>query len=246
MQMTETQNIRLGLFMSRGMGLADWHQAGLLDRELVLYCHLLRHMAGLTVFTYGGRREKVLADHYASIRVLPAYLPIFKWLYGYYGPSLRSKELAKCHVLKTNQMKGAMAAVRAKKLVNKPLIVRGGYVWSDPVRGHTKARRKKILQYEKICFDAADKIVLSSQRNCELVIKTHDLPRDKVICIPNYVDTSTRTLSRREPEKGTVLFVGRLTGTKNVDVLIEAAEQVDAVKKLIIIGDGHTNIFQMD
>lgn len=223
--------------MSRGMSLQAWHAYGLLDREMAVYRRLVQHIMGITVFTYGGRTEQMLADHYPSTCVLPAYLPRGKRLYELYGPLLRQKELRKCNIFKTNQIKGAGAAVRAKRLTGKPLIVRCGYVWSDPARYHDDKQRRRILRYEKKCFAAADAVITTSSRNRQLILETHQLEPRRVHVIPNYVDLPWDH-EKTEREPGTVLFTGRLTAVKNIELLLEAVEQAQHVQRLTIVGDG--------
>ena len=46
--------MRLVVFFSRGMSLAGWEAAGILDRELTLYRELRPHLEHLAFLTYGG------------------------------------------------------------------------------------------------------------------------------------------------------------------------------------------------
>ena len=60
----------LVVFFTRGMSLAGWRQAGILEREIALYRALGPHLAGVSFITYGTEEDSVLPQREPAIRVL--------------------------------------------------------------------------------------------------------------------------------------------------------------------------------
>ena len=67
--------MRLVVFFSRGMSLAGWQRAGILDRELALYRALQPHLEHLAFLTYGGAEESDLAARIPGVQILAADHP---------------------------------------------------------------------------------------------------------------------------------------------------------------------------
>lgn len=99
----------------------------------------------------------------------------------------------------------------------------------------------KGLIFLRYFISKADKIISVSKSAAKFM---ENLLGNKVenIIIPNGVDVNRFKPSRREEDKATILFVGRLVHRKGVQVLIKAFSKV--VKKipeakLIIVGEGY-------
>jgi len=148
--------------------------------------------------------------------------------------------LSKADVLKTNQIIGAAAAIRAKKIWRKPLIVRAGYLWSDAISrqsGPDSADFADAKSLEAKFFRSADRVILTNEGTASYVSDEYRIRRDSIVVIPNYVDTDLFSLAEpNTAEKPEITYVGRLVSPKRPDLLIEAVADLDV--RVNIIGSG--------
>lgn len=233
------KNKKLALFFACGVSLETWENTGNLSREIRPYIELAKCLDEIYFFTYGDTKDFQYYDLFPpNIRVFPRrfYLPskIYSWLL----PFLYRKELKSVDILKTNQMSGAWAAVLAKALYKKKLVIRCGYEWLLFSESGRRAFWKRAIVYfvEKIAYKAADKIILTSEGDKEFVEDKFKIPSSSIEVIRNYVDTELfRPLNVRKVQNR-VLFVGRLAEQKNLFNLIEAIS--GTALELVIIGSG--------
>lgn len=236
----------LALFFTKGYSLKKWHNAGILDREIAIYNRLSVSFGKVFFFTYGDKRDLkysyFLKDN-IEIVVMPrlfcgeilANLKILT--YSLLMPLIHYNKLKNVDILKTNQMDGAWAALGAKFLLRKKLIIRTGYVLS---KFHTqisssKVKNKIVKLIEKVVYGFADGIISSSKDDFKYVRKNFKI-RGIHILIPNYIDTSKFKPSKCKKDKDSVCFVGRLERQKNLFHLLESL--IDIPVKLTIVGEG--------
>lgn len=227
--------MKLALFFTRSVSLQLWNDKGLLSREKCIYERLLSEGVCGTVFwfTYGSK-DLVLAgllqqkgELAEGIKVIPKpyWLPskIGDLVYSFLLPFLQKRFLQECDIFKTNQLDGSWAAVLAKKVHAKPLIVRCGYIWSLFSK---EARKKFKLDFlsravEKYAYRECDYGVVASESDKKYVIETYAAAHQRIFVIPNFVNTdkffSFRSLRER---KERFLFVGRLVEQKNLLALV--------------------------
>lgn len=233
------KNKKLALFFACGVSLEMWENTGNLSREIRPYIELAKCLDEIYFFTYGDTKDFQYYDLFPpNIRVFPrkSHLPskIYSWLL----PFLYRKELKSVDILKTNQMSGAWAAVLAKVLYKKKLVIRCGYEWLLFSESGRRAFWKRVIVYfvEKIAYRAADKIILTSEGDKEFVEDKFKIPSSSIEVIRNYVDTELfRPLNVRKVQNR-VFFVGRLAEQKNLFNLIEAIS--GTALELVIIGSG--------
>lgn len=232
--------MNLVVFFSRGMSLAGWQQAGILERELTLYRGLLPHLEQLTFLTYGGAAERQLALRLPGLRVLTNRWHLPANLYSILAPLMHWRALAGATIFKTNQINGAWCAVIATRLFHKKLVVRCGFVWSEFVaRLHPGSWREAVARLlERYAVRAADVVIVATEVDRQTLVACHGLEQSRVHVHPNYVDLA---LFRPMPDvprvPGRVIFIGRLDEQKNVQALIAAMAQV-ADAALVVVGDG--------
>ncbi|VAX19851.1 hypothetical protein MNBD_NITROSPINAE04-1065 [hydrothermal vent metagenome] len=229
------------LFLTYGGSLESWEDAGLIDREMAIYRKLLDYMGGLQVYSYGAENEKRYENIYPDTKTLLWPFSKGRRFHDRIGQWYNRHALTSASVYKTNQIFGAMAAVQAKRMFRKPLIVRCGYIWTvnsekEGDRGYSLAKKKRI---ERRCFMEADICVVTTRRDKQEIVNTHGIAENKIRIIPNYVDTEMYTPVKDSKEDSvTVIFVGRLSEEKNLFNLLAAVEKTGRVDKLIMVGDG--------
>lgn len=232
--------MRLVVFFSRGMSLAGWRQAGILDRELALYRALLPHLEHLAFLTYGGAEESELAARIPGVQILANRWRLPANLYSVLAPLIHRRALATATIFKTNQLNGAWCAVIARRLFSKKLVVRCGFVWSEFVgRLHGgNWRQAAATRLERRAVRAADVVIVATEADRQTLVRRHSLDGDRVHVIPNYVDTTLfRPMPEVAREPGRVVFIGRLDDQKNVMALVEAVGTVPGAS-LVVVGDG--------
>jgi len=238
-KMGDLKNKRLALFFTRGVSLKTWEKVGNLAREVEPYKELAKYFKEIYFFTYGDRGDL----NYQNL--LPENIKIFpkKWklpptFYSLVLPLIYRKELKDIDLLKTNQMNGSWAAVLAKWLYKKKLVVRCGYEWLKFAEKQDKSlwKNKLINLAEKVAYKAADKIILTSKEDKKFVEDRLKTPSSKIEVIPNYIDVDLFKPLSIPKEKNRIIFIGRLEEQKNLFNLIESITNLPV--KLVLIGNG--------
>jgi len=230
----------LVLFLTAGMSLDAWHKGGMLTREIAIYNELARNLDKIYFLSYGDENElqyrKLLAD---NIEILFDKHGIGTLLYSFLAPFIHRRALKSADFFKTNQMVGSWTAVIAKMLFKKRLILRQGFPWLLTLQEKKEGKVKIIIAslIEPIAYKVADKIVVTSRHTREYVIEKYRLNPERVVVIPNYVDTDAFKPSETTgKEKNRIIFVGRLDKEKNLVNLIDAVKTLDV--ELVLIGEG--------
>lgn len=228
----------LALFFTYGVGLDTWKNKGMIERELKLYRELGKRLDKIFFLTY-GRKDKAFAPELLSdhIVILPKKYPVPNWLYQFLMPFAYRKELSAADMLKTNQMLGSTAAVVAKWLFGKPLIIRTGYHLSRFAKEKSVVRYAFALLIEWISLRACDRLTVATEEEREYFSARTKKP---IAVIPNYVDTSLFAPAgahRLLSGSFRLLFVGRLSPQKNLPELLTALKSMSNVT-LRIVGSG--------
>ena len=232
--------MRLVVFFSRGMSLAGWRQAGILERELALYRVMLPHLDHLAFVTYAGSEDRELVSQLPGVEVLPNRWKMPSNIYSVVAPLLHRRTLARATIFKTNQVNGAWCAVIAARLFRKSHVVRCGFLWSDFVaRLHPGSWRPVVARrLERLVVCAADALIVAAETDRMTIVERYGVDRGRVHLIPNYVDVAVfRPMPDVVREPGRVIFIGRLDDQKNVAALIDAVEGLPGAT-LVIVGDG--------
>lgn len=236
--MQNLNQFNLALFFTRGMSLAKWDKLGMLRREIRTYQELATHFKTIYFFTYGERDASYASLLPSNIHIIekPTWIP--SNFYSLVLPFVHRAVLKKVTIIKTNQMDGSWAAVIAKKLFSKKLVVRCGYEWLQYLENTNSSWWKRKIAYsiEKYAYGAADKILITSPGGKKFITDTFKVKETKIEIIPNYIDTDKfKPLDiKREPNR--VVFVGRLEPVKNIMNMVKACVGIDV--DLTIVGDG--------
>jgi len=229
--------ISLVLFFTEGVSLSVWNEVGSLEREIALYKGMQKRGIQVSFVTYGDRSDLNYADQLDGIRIICNKwgLPQ-KWYVRMLPMLLRS--VGRRWIGKSNQTLGADIGLDIAVRAGQKFIARGGYLLSDKSRHKDKpAQREQALALEKIVFEGADKIMVTTERIKEQAIEGHELDAQKLRVIPNYVDSELFAPNADvSKENASIIYVGRLKANKNPIALIEAIRGLRV--KLYVVGEG--------
>lgn len=243
--------MQLALFFTHGISLRIWLDTGLFDREKQLYEEHLRrgHLEKVYWLTY-GKKDAELAEQLKLSSRLDSRIEILqmphlfcsRWgclIYSFLMPLIHFAVLRPCDILKTNQMDGSWAAVIAKWLYRKPLIVRTGFTWSLLRKTQNAPKHRQILIRiaERLAYKNASVTTVTTQSQAGYIIESYRLSEKNIQVIPNYINTQLFTPGEpveKYPDR--LVFVGRLNEEKNLFNLIEAVAQTSLT--LDIYGQG--------
>jgi len=246
-----TNKIKVTLFFTYGISLKTWAKSGLLQREIRLYKELHQNYGVQFQFiTYGDSSDRQWEDKLCGIELLPIYekirkpsLKLFAILQSLWIPWRLRKELVQTDLLKTNQIWGGWVAVISKWLFKKPLLVRCGYEpyknsLIDNNRTSKDVIRQQIFKWTSLfTYRWADHIWLTSSEISEFVIKKYNLSNVNITVRQNWIDTDKFTIyNKDEVYRDRVLYVGRLSAEKNVDLLLKSLQGTDL--EIDIVGSG--------
>jgi glycosyltransferase involved in cell wall biosynthesis len=231
--------LRLALFMTAGMSLKAWDDAGILEREVALYERLGERGVDVGVVSYGSAEERAYAHAFPGMRILCNRWRFPERVYRRLLPFLFGPWLRTSHLIKTNQIQGARVACRAATIWRKPLIVRCGYLLSEFIgRDETSSleRTRAAIAEEEAVFRAANHVMVTSLAMAATVRERRKGLAANTAVIPNYVNDPWFRPANGVARDVDVLFVGRLTPQKNFEALLEAVERTDLT--LTLVGDG--------
>ncbi len=229
----------LAVVFTRGISFSIWDKIGLLEREILIYKKLSTVFDKIYFFTYGElediKYQKLFSENVYIIRK-PRYIP--NSLYVFLMPFIKNKIFKKVDFIKTNQMDGSWAAVIAKKIFNKKLIVRCGYEWLSFVILGKRSRFKILIAYivELISYKSADHIIITSVSDKDFIVSKFNINPNKISVISNYIDTDLFKPRKGEDKTRSIFFVGRIEPQKNLAFLVESLRGLDI--ELIIAGEG--------
>jgi len=212
---------------------------GMLHREIALYQRLIARGYEVSFITYGDATDLSYASELGGIRILCNHSGLAPQRYEEELLMIHRAELENAHVIKTNQMCGADAALKAAQRYNKPLIARCGYMWSwnaEREHGFDSAIATEARRVEETVFSAARKVVVTADAMRSDVVKRIPGTDSRIAVIPNYVDTGLFRPRETARDKSTVVFIGRLAPEKNVQSLLEATLSLGI--SLVVIGEG--------
>jgi glycosyltransferase involved in cell wall biosynthesis len=227
------------VFFTYRVSLATWAERGILEREIQVYRPLLERMGGVTFLTYGAG-DADFEPRLGGIRVLPRPPRLGPAVLSLLAPWIYRRQIRAASVLKTNQASGAWTAVLARWLYGTPLVVRCGFPWSFNYDRESPrmVRRLAVRVLERLAVRAADRIVVTSEAVADYLVMRHGVDRGRLRIVPNAIDVDRFAPARPpRPEKGLIVFVGRLVPEKRLDVLVAAAASVPGAR-LLLIGDG--------
>jgi len=160
-------------------------------------------------------------------------------------------ELASFDIIHAHDWLTCRAALRAKMMSGKPLVVHLHSIESDR-SGKEFGGNPMVREIEALALTVADRIVTVSEHTKRGVMREYGIPADKIDVVHNHFDQDTLVQQKgdniypyleRMKSKGyrVVCNVGRLTIQKGLPNLLQAfAEVVKRAPKtfLLLVGDG--------
>jgi glycosyltransferase involved in cell wall biosynthesis len=164
----------------------------------------------------------------------------------------RIARLAEFDVIHAHDWLTCRAALRAKELTGKPLIIHIHSIESDRA-GTENAGNPLVREIESLALHIADKVVAVSEHTKKAIMREYHIPGDKIDVVHNSFDPGSLVsqsgdnayayLDKMKRDHGykVVVNVGRLTMQKGLPNLLHAFQGVVArVPKamLLIVGSG--------
>lgn len=163
----------------------------------------------------------------------------------------RIVEMTEFDVIHAHDWLTCRAALRAKEITGKPLIVHIHSIESDRA-GVTKGGNQFVREIEELSMLLADRIVAVSEHTKQAIIREYDIPGNKIDVIHNSFNLDTLVpvqgdnaylYLHKMKQKGykVVANVGRLTIQKGLPNLLRAFRAVvhrDPKTLLLIVGSG--------
>ncbi len=211
--------MRLVLFSTLGTGLADWQRTGTLARELELYRRVAPSVAEVVLVTYGEATEerRLLAQAAPELGLLA----VPRGAAAARSLVLGRRLPAGCAILKTNQMRGAWAAVRARRPGDR-VYVRTGYTWSWTARRMRSPWHRALRGIERWTLARADLASVTSDAQRRYLRHTGVCRSARLVVAPNHVDLDTFAPRPRRAERD-IVVVGRLSSEKRPALVLAAA-----------------------
>lgn len=232
MLMAKATNKKLAVISTYGAGIRSWIKAGYFNRTKKFYNRYVSRFSQVFFVTYDRRRERTIGKR---VKVLINSKKHSNFLYSLSLPIIHRRYLSKADIVMTTQMMGAWSGVIAKLLFRRPLVIHCGYEWSEfEKRAGSRAKYFLAKIFEIFAYNFADKIIVTSPRHKENASKW--VKRDKIVVIPNGVETSNFKPIKVGKEPRSLIFVGRLSREKNLASLIKAISGMNV--KLFLAGAG--------
>lgn len=163
----------------------------------------------------------------------------------------RIVQLAEFDVIHAHDWLTCRAAIRAKELTDKPLIVHIHSIESDRA-GKEHGGNPLVREIESLSMLIADRVIAVSEKTRQAIVREYNIPAGKVdvvhnsICkdmlVPHSGANAYRYLERMKSEGYKVVAnIGRLTIQKGLPNLIRAFRQVvdqNPKTMLLIVGSG--------
>lgn len=167
----------------------------------------------------------------------------------------RIVQLAEFDIIHAHDWLTCRAALRAKMMTGKPLIVHFHSIESDRA-GREFGGNPMVREIEALAVHIADKVVAVSQLTKDAIIREYGVPADKIEVVYNHSDPADllpadgdNVYRYLEYMKGlgyrTLVSVGRLTVMKGLPNLLHAFKEVlqrEPKTFLLIVGDGEQKI----
>jgi glycosyltransferase involved in cell wall biosynthesis len=242
--------MRIGLFMTYGMSLTKWRDMGILSRELNIYKLLLKKKILIKIFSYDGEKDKKnFKNNLFEIVSLEKYIFFknkhLKFINILLLPFFLKKNIINLDILKSNQTFGSWVPMLSAILYKKFFLHRAGFdFYSTFIKINRKSLVKKffLFIFLKIIFINSHLIIVTSVLQKKNLARIFGLKKKKIFIQRNYIDAKLFKpfYKRNKKLKKTLLFVGRISKEKNIDLIIQSLK--DTGYSLMVIGGGDINL----
>ncbi|RVT39906.1 glycosyltransferase family 4 protein [Sphingobium algorifonticola] len=234
----------LTLFLSAGKSLTWWDSEGLLSREILLYLELLRRdtFDRIQIFTYDAADRALVAQRAAGdplfgrIDLIAPTSGRGGAAWSILGVMRHRAAIARSRVLKTNQISGAWAAILARLLTGRPLVLRMGYVLSRRFTLNGQRLKASLAALvERFGIACATRVIVTSREAADHFARK-GMGQGRVRLLPTYVDTGIFAAKTDYDFDGPAIAVGRMRPQKNLPELLRGC--ANAGVALTLVGKG--------
>lgn len=222
--------MNLAIFLASGGSFEEMAKMGQKDRFIRFYLNYYsKNYEKIFVFTY---KDEEVSNLPKNVVIVSNKYSLNRYIYGLLIPFLNYGILRKVNVIRVFHLYGCIPAIIAKIFLNKKFVVNFAFDYTKDA-----ALDKKYIQMwlYKILKPLA--VLLSSKIIAANTKIYNNLPKSKVLYLPNGVDTSVfKPTKAKKREKPIILSVGRLEKVKNYGSLIKALMGIKC--KLILVGNG--------
>lgn len=168
-------------------------------------------------------------------RILNKHL---NFIYQIFMPLIHFWKARKTSVILINHLYHNTPAIWASRLWGAKVIARCGMVYGECAEtlGKRGSRARKRTRKEKWTFKHADRCFVPTKELADWIVNNYGIERDRVVVIPNYVDTDLFKPESDVEKDIDVICVGRLVPKKRHKLLLESLARTDV--KIHIIGNG--------
>ena len=212
----------IGVFLSSGESLASFERLGQQSRLEYYLQTYAKHFRTTYLFSYEKRG-------------------MHRYIWMVCMPFFRAREFRSCDVYRVLQFPGVLPALIGKLLFQKPILVTYGYRYDEFLALDSAWVKKALLRLLEWCsFPFIDHFLVTTDV-LATYLRGRGIDSDRIVKIPNGVDTTHfRPAARRRRKGTTILFVGRLERQKNLLVLVDAFSRLKKKEniRLHIVGPG--------
>lgn len=222
--------MNLAVFLSSGEGFEDLKRSGQDTRFKKYYLeNYAKKFEKVYVFSYLNEKYDDLPK---NVFLIPNNSNLHRYLYGLLIPFIHRKILKECDVTRAFHLLGTLPAIVNKVFFGKSFVYNYGYDYIAFAKIDKKYFQIPLIVVISFLANLfADKIIAVTPA----IFKY--LPRNKMIYLPNGVDTNIfKAAKKTDNKRKIVLSVGRLEKQKNYQSLIKALSGMEV--KLILIGKG--------
>ena len=234
-----SKNIRLCLVLTEGMSFQLWDEYGLLKREISLYKKLLNYGIKTTFVSFGNRNELKYKNILSEFEIIYNKWGLSNSLYIKFINLLNFQKLKNIDIVKTNQIESINTATNIAEFWGIPILGRMGYLKSfqkKKLHGVDSQLYCDAIMLEKKLAVKSSKIILTTNQLKESFESSYPESHNKIIVIPNFVDTTLFKPNYDLEKKYDLLYIGRLTEQKNIRILLKAV--IGLKLKILFIGKG--------
>ncbi|MHC4870712.1 MAG: glycosyltransferase family 4 protein [Planctomycetota bacterium] len=236
--------INLALYFTRDVGIEIWQRDGLYSREVEYYKHLIEHNVTPVFFTYDKIFSNLQGCLPAGITAQRIYANIFKrnFLYNTVSNFQLKSTLNDIDIIRTNQFRGAREALNSAEKFKKPLILRGGYIYSRFARWQGKPQNiiKSAEEEERNAAQYSSAVIVTTENMKKYITESYKIDSSKIHVIGNTIPDvffASADIARKDKRLCDVISIGRHHPQKDYGLLLESLKGIPELR-LKIIGSG--------
>jgi glycosyltransferase involved in cell wall biosynthesis len=245
MLLQKKSRINLVVFFSYNISLKTWFDNKIIDRELNLYNEFIKNdKFNIFFITYGDKSDFLYKKKLNNINIIPIFTNVnsnifIKFFQLLFFPLKYYKILKQADIYKINQLTGAPLAIFCNILFKKKLVTRVGWEPTYFYKNWGIGNFKNIILIINswLAYNFADYIILTTREIKKFICKKYLLNPNKIIIIPNYVDTKLFNTKNKKTKKNTFLNISRLVYQKNLFNLLSIFS--NSKFSIDIIGEGN-------